>query len=94
MSFTAVLCLPLHETKTTHAWCVSACVPSTSVLLCVCRFIDDPVAAFPEGVFVSGRLLAAASSSAKGDAEVASTQPKQLQQRLEMTLRCGLSDTT
>lgn len=46
------------------------------------RFIEDPEAAFPEGLRVEGRLLAAGGSSKAG----ASTSPSG---QLEMTLRCA-----
>ena len=46
------------------------------------RFIEDPAVAFPEGLLVSGRIVAAESSGSKGGAQ--DQQP-----RLEMTLRCG-----
>ncbi len=52
-----------------------------------CSFIDNPASAFPEGLLVSGRLLAPAGGSICGNkAQAAATEQ---QQRLEMTLRCG-----
>ncbi|KAF5829876.1 hypothetical protein DUNSADRAFT_15392 [Dunaliella salina] len=50
-------------------------------------FIEDPVAAFPEGLLVSGRLVAAAAGDATDGGKAAG------QQRLEMTLRSAGSNS-
>lgn len=47
------------------------------------RFIEDPAVAFPEGLLVSGRIVAAEKSGPKGGGQ-------EQQPRLEMTLRCGV----